>query len=616
MRSAYSKRIDDSGVVDLLPEPLQPEGSVTQRYRLLSRIGAGGMGDVFLGIQKGAVDFQRLIVLKRIHSHLLRNSSHSQMFVDEASLVANLNHPHIVKIIDFRQTEDAFYIVMEYVDGETLRTIHTMCDKKHIKFPFPIACKLILSACDALQYAHNATSPTGKPLNIIHRDIGLHNLMIDRNGYLKVIDFGIAKSTIQTDLTLPEVIKGNPSYMAPDIFGYETIDNRVDIYALGLSLFELLTTTRAYRFKKNVPLAVVIQKVTQSELPPPSSIVPDIPKALDAIVKKATAKKREHRYQTVAEFAKDLQAVAQKHAAAFAAINSKDWFNKHFSERFEERIRFEKDVLSRAEATTSGGINSYVPPPRTMSNTDIVSLGQTNKTIAWHRLMKKKALVVGMASALVVSLGIGVFFALRSSDAPAAASSIVQEEDNLFISSEPPEATVIIDGKRVGNTGEFGTYFQVSSNMAHHIIIQKSGFAEHIATITVPEKSQRRIDASLRVKSTTQPVPAATASEEKEDAPAAPPAQDIAEEQTPPAAAPAPSKPTYYRRARHPKRYPSKASVPEPVSSEPKAAKAPEPPTPAPKPSVPSTAVPLLDKPKTKAVPLLDKKPKDNVPLL
>ena len=143
-RATHIKIVDDQSPDKRSSIPTPSSGPmVSQRYRILTKIGTGGMGDVFLGIQHGAVDFQRLIVIKQIHSYLFAQQNQQQMFVDEASLVASLDHPNIVKIIDFRQSESAFHIVMEYVDGETLKVIHKLSQKKGIPIPFPLACKLI-----------------------------------------------------------------------------------------------------------------------------------------------------------------------------------------------------------------------------------------------------------------------------------------------------------------------------------------------------------------------------------------------------------------------------------------------------------------------------------------
>ena len=620
MMSANIKRINDGGLKDVVTELPHIDGTVTQRYRLLSKIGSGGMGDVFLGIQRGAVDFQRLIVLKRIHSHLLDMQSQSQMFVDEASLVASLNHPNIVKIIDFRRAENTFYIVMEYVDGETLKTIRSICHRKGIIIPFALAVKFILASCDALHYAHNATSRSGAPLNIIHRDIGLHNLMIDRNGYLKVIDFGIAKSNIQTDLTSPELIKGNPSYMAPDIFVCEDIDSRVDIYALGLSLFELLTAQRAFKFDKSVPLAHVFQKITNMELPAPSSLVPSVPKELDTIVKKATAKDRKSRYQTVASLALDLQEVARKYVGEFEAMNPRQWFYDHFSDRITERIRFEQKLLDLATTTSATGISSYLPPPTAVSLNDVSSARRSTFQKFKGNIVERKRLAIGVLAVVLLSLGSWAIYAfVGESPAPVEARGVTAEEDNLSIHTAPAGAMIYVDGKHIGMTTEKGGEYRLEPGKEHTVTITKAGFADHTATVVVAKNGYRSIDVTLVP---IEDASAAGAAPVPSNAPDSDRIQlkDPVETQRGSSAAS-----RWKRVVKRNKRsasssddtpsedpYVDNSSKPSPQTSPEKSSSLP-PATSKPK---TKTAVPLLDEPKKTHVPLLDSKKSSDVPLL
>ncbi len=505
------------------------DNDVNQKYQLLAKIGSGGMGNIYLGIQRGAVDFNRLVVIKCIHAHLFQQDEkfkeeHARMFLHEASLVASLNHPHIVKIFDFCIAGPSMSIVMEYVEGETLRYVHSKCAKYNEPIPVPLICRLILDACDALHYAHGSTSPTGEVRQVIHRDIGLHNLMLDSNGYLKVIDFGIAKSNVQSEMTSPGLIKGNPGYMAPDLFKEQVLDHRIDIYALGLCLYELLTLKRAFKFEGNVPFTQIIQEVFHRELPPPSDIVPDLPEGIDDIVSKATKKDRKERYQDIEKFADDLRSVAA--GLKSSESDSKRWFSNHFDKRLRKRREFSARMLELARNTgvlASQPPSNPSPPPSEMVNlnsltptpTDAGGLATTTPgflnpspqtgshgnnpaTSAQPPMQASKFSNVHVLIGLVFTFFLGCAFVLYlfffQTPSTTKASSAV---DNLTVNCEPSGATLSIDGGELGLVGWGGLSFHVEPNEKHTIVLSKEGYRDYTLPFIGPSKGTKQINALL-----------------------------------------------------------------------------------------------------------------------
>jgi serine/threonine protein kinase len=336
-----------------------------ERYRPIAKLGSGGMADVFLGVQLGEQGFERLLVIKKIHARGLKNDSAIQMFIDEARCIASLNHPHIVKVYDLSRVRDQICITMEYIDGENLDyMLRALKNAKKI-FPLPIVCKLMIEACEALHYAHTVKSPDGTPLNLVHRDIGAQNLMIDSQGYLKVIDFGIAKSTVQTEFTLPGLIKGKLSYLAPDVFKFKDIDGRVDLYALGLVLYELVTMQRPFSFSSETSMAEILNSILQDSIHPPTEINHSIPPDLEKVIFKATDKDRNRRYQTGEEFAQALYDFANKHEGIATTLEVKNWYQTEFKQRIEQRHKFEQQVQEKAnrikKKTTNSGIIALPP---------------------------------------------------------------------------------------------------------------------------------------------------------------------------------------------------------------------------------------------------------------
>lgn len=328
--------------------------NLQDRYRILAKLGSGGMADVFLGVQLGVEDFQRLVVIKRVHSRWLGSSAAIQMFIAEARTIAALSHPNIVKIYDLSKLGDDICIAMEYVNGENLHYVRIACKKKKNPIPLPVACKLTVEACKALQYAHSAKSMDQTPLHIVHRDISPHNLMIDRNGYVKVIDFGIAKSSLRGDLSSPGLIKGKYSYLSPDVFKYKEIDNRADLYALGLVFYELITQQKCFPFAKDVTIAEVFKRIAKEDYPPASSLVPGIPKKVDEIIAKATHKDRQKRYQNCEEFSDDIRKFAKSFAGLASNEEARTWFGNEFKERLEDREEFEKKSMAKLNNMASG----------------------------------------------------------------------------------------------------------------------------------------------------------------------------------------------------------------------------------------------------------------------
>ena len=329
----------------------------SSKYRIISKLCSGGMADIFLGVQLDQQVLDRLVVVKKIHSARDSDGDTSKMFADEARIVSTLSHPHVVQIFDFTDVGDNFHIVMEYIDGENLGYVLNDFRKRGLRIPPPVALRLMEQALEAIQYIHTAVSRTGEPLNIVHRDLDPRNLMLDSNGYLKVIDFGVAKAVLQTELTAPGLFKGKLSHVAPEIFTKSDVDRRVDIYSMGLVLFELLTGDKPYRFGKSAVLADTIRRIVEEPLRKPSDVLEGIPDVLDDIVAKACAKDREARFQSAEEFRAALTEAAYGSKPRIGIASNaevKDWLHRHFAERLAKRRRFESVTLLKARQVLSG----------------------------------------------------------------------------------------------------------------------------------------------------------------------------------------------------------------------------------------------------------------------
>ncbi|MEW5738298.1 MAG: protein kinase [Myxococcota bacterium] len=272
-------------------------------YTLDKRIGAGGMADVFLA--RGPTG---ICVVKRPHPHLCANPEFVRMFLDEASLLAQLHHPGIAQIYDLGHVGGVYYLAMEYVPGFDLMTI-SLEHERHGELIAPELCaRIVADAAAAMHYAHEARGKNGQPLNLVHRDISPHNILLSTKGVVKVIDFGVARASTATHRTQAGYVKGKYPYMSPEQITGQDIDRRVDVYALGLVLYELLTNVRA--IAGNVELEQ-IENAKNARIRPIEQIRPNTPVPLRQILGGCLHPSPNGRYPTAEYLRNDLEKYLQ-----------------------------------------------------------------------------------------------------------------------------------------------------------------------------------------------------------------------------------------------------------------------------------------------------------------
>jgi eukaryotic-like serine/threonine-protein kinase len=275
------------------------------KYQLVNKLATGGMAEVFLAKAAGPMGFEKTLVLKQILPHLAEDPQFVEMFLGEAKLAAQLNHPNIVQIFDFGESEGAYYLAMEYIDGPNLRLLSKRARAANVPLPPAYCAKIIASACEGLAFAHEFLDPdTGEPLGLIHRDISPDNILLSRQGAVKVVDFGIAKAANQSHKTQTGLIKGKIAYMPPEQLQARPLDQRVDVYALGVVLYELLTGQKPFDAPTDVSM---MQAILYEPLVPAVSRRPDLPQAMAQILDRALSKVREQRYPDCRAFQSDLE---------------------------------------------------------------------------------------------------------------------------------------------------------------------------------------------------------------------------------------------------------------------------------------------------------------------
>ncbi|OJT24540.1 hypothetical protein BO221_15430 [Archangium sp. Cb G35] len=275
------------------------------KYQLVSKLATGGMAEVYLARADGPMGFTKALVVKRILPHLAEDPQFVEMFIAEARLAARLDHPNIVQIFDFGDADGTWFLAMEYIDGLNLRVLAKRA--RAVEVPLPPACcaRIIASACEGLAFAHDSRDPElGVPLGLIHRDISPDNILVSHQGAVKVVDFGIAKAADQGHRTQTGVIKGKLAYMPPEQLRGAPLDRRVDVYALGIVLYELLTGHKPFDATTE---ASMVQAILHEPFIPAEERQPDLPVALRSILERALAKDRDQRYPDCRVFQADLE---------------------------------------------------------------------------------------------------------------------------------------------------------------------------------------------------------------------------------------------------------------------------------------------------------------------
>jgi serine/threonine protein kinase len=275
------------------------------RYRLLGRIGEGGMAEVYRAIMTGPEGFERELVLKRILPRLSDTGDFKTMFIREAKISALLMHPNIVQIYEFGEADGAYFIAMESVQGVTLREALTTLSREQRAMPHFVAADIARQICVGLDYAHTLSGADGVPLEIVHQDVSPTNIMLAYNGTVKVLDFGIARAaSFAEEEAKKGLIKGKVSYLSPEQVHVRPFDARADVFALGVVFHEMLTGRRLFQAKNDITR---MRQLLAQPIPLPSALNAAIPRELDRIVMKSLERDVRDRYASAADMASDLE---------------------------------------------------------------------------------------------------------------------------------------------------------------------------------------------------------------------------------------------------------------------------------------------------------------------
>jgi serine/threonine-protein kinase len=320
------------------------------RYALYAEIASGGMAAIHIGRLMGPVGFARTVAIKRLHPPLAKDPEFVAMFLDEARLAARIRHPNVVSTLDVVATEGELFVVMEYVQGESLARLLRAVRTNNELVPPPVAASIIVGVLHGLHAAHEARDERGEPLRIVHRDVSPHNILVGTDGAAHVIDFGVAKARGRMQVTQQGQIKGKLSYMPSEQLLGNGLDHRADIFAASIVLWESLTGQRLFQ---GIDDGEIYAKVLLGNIEPPSKHAPGLPAAVDAIVMKGLARDREQRYPT----ARDMALAIEKAMPLATPSQVGEWVERlvgdSLAERTEQIADIERDDVSDASVPSN-----------------------------------------------------------------------------------------------------------------------------------------------------------------------------------------------------------------------------------------------------------------------
>lgn len=285
---------------------------VIGRYALFGEIAAGGMATVHFGRLVGPVGFSRTVAIKRLHAQFAKDPEFVAMFLDEARLASRIQHPNVVTTLDVVNMPNEVFLVMEYVQGESLSRLVKNARKLDEHMPPGHVSAVISGMLHGLHAAHEAKSERREPLNIVHRDISPQNVLIGTDGTARVLDFGVAKAAMRSQSTRDGQMKGKLSYMSPEQLNGKPVDRRTDLFAAGVVLWEALTGKRLF---EGADAGEIFAKLLSGEIPEPKTVVEGISDAMNTVVMKALERDPDRRYQTARDFAIDLENSMQASSA-------------------------------------------------------------------------------------------------------------------------------------------------------------------------------------------------------------------------------------------------------------------------------------------------------------
>lgn len=375
------------------------------RYELVGEIASGGMATVYLARLTGVGGFQRMYAIKRLHPHLQGEKEFVEMFLDEARLAAGIHHPNVVPILEVGASASGYYLVMEYIEGETLARLLARAASEKQRLPVPMVVRLGLDTLHGLHAAHELRDETGGLAGVVHRDVSPQNVLVGVDGIARITDFGVARAASRLTATRVGQLKGKIAYMAPEqARGEEDLDRRADVFAAGIVIWESLAHRRLFKASSE---AGTLARVLNDPLPGLGEAAPHVPSNICDVVMKSLERDREKRFATCAEFADALEQAAEQSGQLGSPRDLQGYMDSSLG----------GDIKSQREAVrawTAQADSQVGPPPQhtpsgLATTTGAQTLDDDEITKVRGGMGRNIALGVG-----VLLLGVGGFVGFRS----------------------------------------------------------------------------------------------------------------------------------------------------------------------------------------------------------
>jgi eukaryotic-like serine/threonine-protein kinase len=416
--------ISELGVVpESRSQPISSRG-----LRFLCRLGQGGMAEVHLANAAPPSASPRLVVVKRMHQQHAEDPATVRMFLDEARLALCLSHPNIVRSERLGMFEGRHGIVMEFLEGQAFHQVLKRAYETEASLSLDFIVQIAIATLEGLHYAHELKDVVGNDLNVVHRDVSPQNLFITYDGAVKLLDFGIAKNSMQDGRTRTGLLKGKISYMAPEQARGDDLDRRADLWSLGVVLWEAVTGNRLFKGQND---AATLNLTLTEEIPPPSQRRPDLPYELEAILMRALKRNREERYATAAEMRDDLETWLRSREITPGASLSQLMQRLFSREMREQRQQIQALLLAQPDPPAESGSTLVAPllgASATLSGslrgTQVSSVTDLMTELSRQRRATTR-LLAGLVGLVALALAFGVYLALvlRPAQTEAAATT-------------------------------------------------------------------------------------------------------------------------------------------------------------------------------------------------
>jgi serine/threonine-protein kinase len=371
-------------------------------YEVLFELARGGMGTVELAIARGRVGVERLVAIKRIRPHLMSEAEVVSRFLDEARIISQLHHANVVGLHHASEDDRGYYLVFDYVEGETLSGLIDLAALQQRTVPLPILVRIILDGLNGLNAAHEAKDANGRPMRILHRDVSRQNLIVGRDGVTRLSDFGISKSTLHSTVTNQNYIAGKLIYMPPEYLSRAPVDRRMDIYAMGVTLWVAIVGHEPWLDDSE---AQILARILKEGIPMLSSVGVSVPTEIETIVARACESNASDRFATARQMIDALEDFGKRNGALASQVEVAEYVEAMAGAALDER---RKVIAERLQGRSVANLSTEPPPAEASNEPEAASIAtQTQRrssTVRWAYALVPLA-VAAIGAAVAVLLG-------------------------------------------------------------------------------------------------------------------------------------------------------------------------------------------------------------------